>query len=677
MSTGAVTFAKGASAKGGGIGQAISAVVGGLTGSGGCGNGTVSGKKGFQAGNKCAGGRDKNSPVNRASVAHRAARAVVSKHSKAGTIGTKEGRAAVKASASAHRQLQAARQAQASARSGDRKAATAVKSGRASALPAKGTPAPAPAPAPTPKPTIEKAVKASAKESADVLTARAATHLNDLHAGAAAGALKPTEIHAHVERIGRGATKDQLFAAAKSAGIEHSATTKKALVAHLKDHAHARNEAAIAAKTATAPKPTQAPAAKTVPATPKAKPVDDLHTIHPTPKPGDGATTAGTRAEPIPPRPTPKPEAPSKPTPAPEEPVLLHRQNEPPAKLYSDRVEKQVTHDIPLKTMQKDIGNHVVPFKVAHEKDGVHQVVQERVTPLERKDQVKQADLENLIKETYKKGYAMGDFSPGNMAYHNGKLKVQDLDAFTSARDFDSADELVGYARKYYGWDKPQGAGAEPAVKTAKPAKVAPAPKATPAAPAKTRGTVDERAKAASERATAKVRAAEVEKRKLIHDQGGLNRNITPEQIAQAQRHDRTAQRLSGRIDQIDQTRRDLSRAAAKGAPSSKAAVGPKLQPHEFKATLGKIHGGDVDDRRTTVGEVARHSGRSEAEVEATVRDLGRQGALSFDHATAADLAMAKGYGKFPTDHEGKPYHGFRVDHPRKFEAATSGGKQP
>lgn len=280
-----ITFAKGGvavkAAKSSGATKSPSlgqAVVSAVTGQGQGFNGTQNGKKGFAPGNTY-GSRRKGSVVTAASGKHRSARAVVSKHIKAGTVLSAEGRTAIKTAAAASRELQSARAAQGFAKSADAKATRAVASGRAEPLPKAGEPRPTPKPEPvaTPKPTNAAAVKQGAKEASDVKTARATTHLGDLHAGAKAGALKPTDIHAHVDRIAKGTTKDELFAAAKNAGIEHSQTTKKGLVEHLKEHTHGLSKPVTA------------------------KP-GDLHTIKPTAKPSDGATTAGTKAESIPPK---------------------------------------------------------------------------------------------------------------------------------------------------------------------------------------------------------------------------------------------------------------------------------------------------------------------------------------------------------------------------------------
>jgi hypothetical protein len=261
-----------------GAGSAVAAVAGVIAG-GGCGNGTHQGKKGFQKGNKCAQGRNPHSPVNKASRSHQSARRAVSKHVAAGTIHSAEGRTAVRAAATAHRELQAARDAQKADRAGARKAATAVASGRASAItPAKPGATAAPAPAPVakagPSPKVKARVEKSLNEASKAKAERATQHLNDLQTGAAAGAFKPSDIHKHVDRIGRGATKDELFHAAKAAGIAHEGiATKKALVEHLKQHAHSLT------------KPT--------PAQPAAMPIKDfaakvVHAAHASPTGGVG-----------------------------------------------------------------------------------------------------------------------------------------------------------------------------------------------------------------------------------------------------------------------------------------------------------------------------------------------------------------------------------------------------
>jgi hypothetical protein len=208
------------------------AVVPGAGGSAWTGfNGMIGGKRGFQPGNPGGPGRKKGSGAGgkgtgtrsqKASAKHRVARAAVSRHVSGGTLSTPEGRAAVKTAAAAHRELQQARMETA----GEKAATTAIASGKATPLPAPGAPKP-----------VHAATDAS-KAAHKMLVDRAATHLGDLHAGVAAGAFKPTDVHKHVERIARGANKEQLFEAVKELGIKHSATTKKALVEHLKERAH-------------------------------------------------------------------------------------------------------------------------------------------------------------------------------------------------------------------------------------------------------------------------------------------------------------------------------------------------------------------------------------------------------------------------------------------------------
>lgn len=224
-------FAKGGGkAKGGGgiVGAVLDALAG-ASGSGGCGTGTVGGKKGFQKGNHCSakGKSGAGSPALKAAGAHRSARSVVNKHIKAGTLNTKAGRAAVKSAAHHARIVRDAKAAIKAQKSAAGKADRAVASGRATPLSSKPSP-------------MEARVAESVKATASMKAERATGHLNNLHERARAGTVKGDDIHKHVDIIAKGTTKDELFAAAKAAGVEHKATTKKALVEHLKAHATGR-----------------------------------------------------------------------------------------------------------------------------------------------------------------------------------------------------------------------------------------------------------------------------------------------------------------------------------------------------------------------------------------------------------------------------------------------------
>jgi hypothetical protein len=246
-----VTFARGGggvkAGKGGGIGSAIAGAVQAVTG-GTPMNGTVNGKRGFQPGNTFGANRKGKgaTPAQAASGKHRSAQSVVRKHIKAGTLASKAGRQSVRDAAHASRNLQSARAEAVAARSADSKASRAVASDRASALPKPGEPpvsAPYKAPTGVAKATQDR-VASSMTEASKYKADHAARNLADLHDRAGKGDLKAMDVHQHVERIGRGATKDELFAAAKTAGVEHSATTKKALLDHLKNHAHGLGEKA-------------------------------------------------------------------------------------------------------------------------------------------------------------------------------------------------------------------------------------------------------------------------------------------------------------------------------------------------------------------------------------------------------------------------------------------------
>jgi hypothetical protein len=264
MST-AIAFAKGGAAKApkpGPKGGVLADVADAIAGSGGCGNGTQNGKRGFQPGNKCHQGR--NAAVSAAQKKHTALNAVTRKHLKAGTLNTPAGRAAIKTAAAAARELKAARDthkaeqkaryataakerraaAKATAAKPESQAAATLKAAQAEHQVGGVKPADAPKPtakakpAPAPKPTPAEDVASASKAAMGVKADKAATHLSDLHARVKAGAIKPEDAHKHLDKIARGHTKDELFAAAKSAGIEHGATTKKALVEHLKATAH-------------------------------------------------------------------------------------------------------------------------------------------------------------------------------------------------------------------------------------------------------------------------------------------------------------------------------------------------------------------------------------------------------------------------------------------------------
>lgn len=116
--------------------------------------------------------------------------------------------------------------------------------------------------------------------------------------------------------------------------------------------------------------------------------------------------------------------------------------------------------------------------------------------------------------------------------------------------------------------------------------------------------------------------------------------------------------------------------------PIAPPVVAPNLAADApaFKGGISKIFGEDgIDDRRLGIAQVARASGLDPARVEEMAKELGRRGAITFDHATAQDVQMAKGSVRLAVDHEGKAYHGFRIERTRKYkdameEIARSGG---
>jgi hypothetical protein len=234
------------SQKSGSLGQAIAQVVTGQ-GTGTGFNGTINGKKGFAVGNTYGKGRKPGSAVSAASTRHRVARNVVAKHAKAGTLNSKAGHAAIREAAHASNEVHVAKQAQVAAKSADAKADRAVKSGRAELLTAKPSP-------------MAARVADSVAKLAVSKTDRAHQHLANLHERLKAGTVAGTDIHAHVDLIAKGATKPELFEAAKKAGVDTKGLkTKTALVEHLKANAAthmkpgaAKHEAIKATSTSTA-----------------------------------------------------------------------------------------------------------------------------------------------------------------------------------------------------------------------------------------------------------------------------------------------------------------------------------------------------------------------------------------------------------------------------------------
>jgi len=198
-----------------GIVSAIAAVVGAVTGSD-CGTGAG----GFKKGNNCGATQRRNQTVLAAQKAHTAARQVLAKHVRKGTALTAEGIAASKASAAAARALE-------KARSDHQIGQRETRHNKAMAA----------------------RVERSTAQIKAVLTDRAHAKLQTfgelnrlgMHDDAAA-------ISKRVDSLARGANKEELFAAVQRAGISHGATTKQALVEHLKRIGTEQNTAAKAAR---------------------------------------------------------------------------------------------------------------------------------------------------------------------------------------------------------------------------------------------------------------------------------------------------------------------------------------------------------------------------------------------------------------------------------------------
>ncbi len=98
---------------------------------------------------------------------------------------------------------------------------------------------------------------------------------------------------------------------------------------------------------------------------------------------------------------------------------------------------KKVNQNVDLEDAQDNLTDYLVPYRV-----------------IGRSEEVKQKDMENLIKGMWKKGYAFGDIFAENVAYVDGKLKILDLDSFDYIEDsgFESPEALLKIARKVYGW---------------------------------------------------------------------------------------------------------------------------------------------------------------------------------------------------------------------------------
>lgn len=250
MTTHLVGFArtaKAAPAKGEGVVAAVVNAIGGAAGQGNCGTGSANGKRGFQKGNQCGKGK-RNEAVAAASKAHRSASAAVRRHAKAGTAGSKEGRAALTAAAKAHRELESARATHRANKAAERN--TRRREARASAKASAADPRNRAAArldsakAQASPPAVAERVAKSAKEASAIKGERARQHLDDLGRSAADGSRDGDALATRVEQIARGATKDELFAAAKAAGFDAGdAKTKVDLVNRLKGQAFDRFQA--------------------------------------------------------------------------------------------------------------------------------------------------------------------------------------------------------------------------------------------------------------------------------------------------------------------------------------------------------------------------------------------------------------------------------------------------
>ena len=211
--------------------------------------------RGFPIHGKSALNRQSNwpTPSQAARGTHRSAQAAVRNHVKAGTLASEAGRQSVQSVVQASSNLRDARASAVVVRT-SAKANPSLAMPRASVQPKPGlalTPGPVPASLNPPLPekplvsmkaTMAARVVDSMNGVSKAMADRAAMHLADLHAQAKTGSLKAIDIHQQVERIGRGTTKNDLFAAARSAGITHAATTHQGLLEHLKSSVYKANE---------------------------------------------------------------------------------------------------------------------------------------------------------------------------------------------------------------------------------------------------------------------------------------------------------------------------------------------------------------------------------------------------------------------------------------------------
>ncbi len=114
---------------------------------------------------------------------------------------------------------------------------------------------------------------------------------------------------------------------------------------------------------------------------------------------------------------------------------------------------KKVNQNVDLEDAQDNLTDYLVPYRVIGRSDDSYEIEQDFVQEATA-EEVKQKDMENLIKGMWKKGYAFGDIFAENVAYVDGKLKILDLDSFDYIEDsgFESPEALLKIARKVYGW---------------------------------------------------------------------------------------------------------------------------------------------------------------------------------------------------------------------------------
>ena len=233
MPTSAATFAASKPAPKPGAADAVAAVVSAITGQ--PMNGTVGGKKGFQPGNTYGAKLHRNQKVGAAKAAHTAAHGAVRSHARAGTLATPAGRAAITASASAARQLQAARATHQRERQDGKNAA--ARDNRAAAR----------------APATDRAQKTVAATS-EMLVKSAHSKLEGLRRGAVAGDHDGDAIIDHVDRLARVTTAKELHEAAARAGIAYEGRRKQDAINGIKNHVYDAKLAADDARAAAAAK---------------------------------------------------------------------------------------------------------------------------------------------------------------------------------------------------------------------------------------------------------------------------------------------------------------------------------------------------------------------------------------------------------------------------------------